>query len=539
LSEISSPAGTTDYDIRKFAMPLPFNPPSPVLFQLLGYLDEIASSTVRTSLESQAEGGGNTPVGTTMARIEQGMRVYSSIHARLHRSQKKIFKIMHRLNSMYLDEKVVKSRAGQVLATREDFRGSMDVVPVSDPYIFSETQRMALVDIVRQMSQQNPQLYNMYEVEKRALERLRVPDPESLLIQPDFPSPIDPMSENIAMMAGKKVMAFPSQDHQSYISVTLSLLNDQFFGGNPLSAMPYVPAALEMLKQRTCLWYVETMADMVDKMVPSTKEIVINNLLGLMPEEMRVTLDLPYDPDMSVPTGLMNEIARAMAVTLPAVSQMANEMLAPAMPIIQKSTMLMQQAQQMAAQNAPKDPMAQAAMEDVKRKAAYDQQSLALKKVESENLHQIRTQELQINAQLRQAELQQKQAMEQARLQMAMEKNHNDGAHAAASLEFDMQSKAKEHQLKRELETSQARLDEHIASIEMQHERELAEKQLELELHSIELQGDNQMEIETMKEQNRMEIERMKEQGRREIEEKRMKHERSKADSDAQENGDG
>mgnify|MGYP007122134859 FL=1 len=153
-------------DVRKIAMPLPFNPPSPVLFQLLGFLVEAGKGVIRTSMEDLPDSNANAPVGTTLARIEQGMVVFNAIHARLHDAMGRMLRVLHRLNGMYLDDEKVEQDAGEELASRADFEGPMDVVPVSDPNIFSEAQRYAQVQAVAQRAQMLPQLYNLRKVEE-------------------------------------------------------------------------------------------------------------------------------------------------------------------------------------------------------------------------------------------------------------------------------------------------------------------------------------------------------------------------------------
>ncbi|MEN6632629.1 MAG: hypothetical protein ABFD84_09385, partial [Candidatus Polarisedimenticolia bacterium] len=129
-------------DVRKLAMPLPFNPPSPVLFQLLGFLVDAGKGVVRTTFENLSDGANpNMPVGTTLALIEQGQTVFSAIHARLHNAMQRVLDVLHRLNRMYLDERVELEEEGELYVTRKDYEGPVDVVPVSDPNIFSETQR--------------------------------------------------------------------------------------------------------------------------------------------------------------------------------------------------------------------------------------------------------------------------------------------------------------------------------------------------------------------------------------------------------------
>ena len=185
VAEIEGAPGVDD--IRKIAMPMPFNPPSEVLFQLMGWVDKAAKGVVTTAEEKIADVTAQAPVGTTQALIEQGAAVFSAIHARLHDSQSRVLKVLARINRWYLDEQ----KKGEIVADldikREDFKRNTDVVPVSDPHIFSETQRMAQIQSVVARADKHPELYNAKAVEERLLKQLKVPSINELL--KDVPDP--------------------------------------------------------------------------------------------------------------------------------------------------------------------------------------------------------------------------------------------------------------------------------------------------------------------------------------------------------------
>jgi len=156
VTEIEGAPGVDD--VRKIAMPVPFNPPNQVLFALLGWLDSAAKGVVTTAEEKIADVNSQAPVGTTQALIEQGSAVFSSIHARLHDSQKRVLKILARLNRWYLDEQ----RKGEIVADlqiqKEDFKTNSDIIPVSDPHIFAETQRYAQIQALADRAARQPRL---------------------------------------------------------------------------------------------------------------------------------------------------------------------------------------------------------------------------------------------------------------------------------------------------------------------------------------------------------------------------------------------
>jgi hypothetical protein len=253
VSEIEGAPGVDD--VRKIAMPVPFNQPSPVLFQLLGWLDNAAKGVVTTAEEKIANITSNAPVGTTQALIEQGAAVFSSIHSRLHDSQRRVFKILGRLNRWYLDEQRKTEIIADLPIKKEDFLTNSDVIPVSDPHIFAESQRYAQIQTLAARAQANPDLYNRLAVEKRLLKQIKLPDINEVLPDPQKVEDMNPALENVAMTLGKPVGAFPHQDHIAHFISHLTYAQDPILGANPIIAPTYIPACLEHLKQHLTLWY--------------------------------------------------------------------------------------------------------------------------------------------------------------------------------------------------------------------------------------------------------------------------------------------
>lgn len=262
VTQIDAPVGTDD--IRKAIMALPFSPPSPTLFQLLGFLVEQGRGVVNVALEKLAEAKADMPVGTTLALIEQGAKVYAAIHARLHRSMARTLEALHQLNCMYLDEETVVREAGELLAKREDFEGPMDVVPVSDPNIFSETQRFAQTQAVAQRAVGNP-LYDARKVEELILKRLKIPDALDLLIPKPEPQRLNPVNENVAACQGTPVIAFPDQDHVAHLRTHIEFLMNPMFGMNPLLQPVLLPILLPHIKDHMVYAYVSAVVEAADK----------------------------------------------------------------------------------------------------------------------------------------------------------------------------------------------------------------------------------------------------------------------------------
>ena len=253
VTEIEGAPGVDD--IRKIAMPMPFNPPSPVLFQLLGWLDGAAKGVVSTAEEKIADVNSNMPVGTTQALIEQGAKVFSAIHARLHASQQRVLGILARINRWYLDEQKRGDVVAELEISKEDFAKNTDVVPVSDPHIFSETQRMAQSQAVLALMSQYPQAFDQRAVLSRIMKQMKVPGVEELMPLAAKPDEMDAVDENSAMTLGKPAFAYPRQDHLAHIQTHLNFAMDPFLGSSALMAPTFIPFALEHIKQHMMLWY--------------------------------------------------------------------------------------------------------------------------------------------------------------------------------------------------------------------------------------------------------------------------------------------
>jgi hypothetical protein len=252
-------------------MPMPFNPPSPVLFQLLGLLVDAGKGVVQTSFEKLSDQNPNQPVGTTMALIEQGMVVFSSIHSRLHNAMARCFKILHRINSAYLTEEDVEAQIEGLEIDPSDFDGPLDVVPVSDPAIFSETQRFAQVQAIMQRAAMVPQMYDARKVEEMFLRTLKVPVDD--VLQPEAAGDdMDPVSENVAAAMGRPVYVLPQQDHMAHIMTHMAFLKSPLFGGNPAIAKTYIYPMSVHLRDHLLNYYLAEAHEAID--IAQTQELI-------------------------------------------------------------------------------------------------------------------------------------------------------------------------------------------------------------------------------------------------------------------------
>ena len=221
-------------DVNKAIMPLPFKEPSQTLFNLMNAIVQAGQRFASTADLNVGDVNPNAPVGSTVALIEQGSKAFSAIHKRLHYSQGQEFKLIAKSNAKYLPEQFEFAISGvttKIFST--DFDSTIDIVPVSDPNVFSTAQRIAQAQSVLQLSQSAPQLYDMYDTHKRMLEALRIPNIGEVLKEPEEAVRIDPVDENMSVMYGKPIRAFPEQDHDAHIAVHMQFIQDPSLGGNP------------------------------------------------------------------------------------------------------------------------------------------------------------------------------------------------------------------------------------------------------------------------------------------------------------------
>jgi hypothetical protein len=176
-------------------------------------------------------------VGSTVALIEQGSKAFSAIHKRLHYAQGQEFKLLADLNAENLPEQFTFSLIGgdsEIFAA--DFNERIDILPVSDPNIFSTAQRIAQAQAVLQMAQSAPEMHDMYAAYKRMYEAIRIPNIDEILVKPADAPMLDPIDENMSIMYGKPIKAFIEQDHDSHIAVHMQFLQDPSLAGNPGAA---------------------------------------------------------------------------------------------------------------------------------------------------------------------------------------------------------------------------------------------------------------------------------------------------------------
>ena len=209
---------------RAFYTP-PFKDPSPALAKLFEVLLDAGKSFSSSTEVMTGDANNNGPVGTTIALIEQGSKPFSAIHRRLHMAAAEEFKLRAELNYEFLpDHYPYKVEDADSVVMRQDYDGRVDIIPISDPNIFSSTQRIAQGQALVELSDSHPQLYNAMECHERFLKAMRIPDYENVL-QKEEQVREDPVMENMKIMQGQSANAFIDQDHEAHIQVHMNFIN--------------------------------------------------------------------------------------------------------------------------------------------------------------------------------------------------------------------------------------------------------------------------------------------------------------------------
>jgi hypothetical protein len=297
------------------------------------------------------------PVGTTQALIEQGAAVFSAVHARLHGSQARVLKILGRLNRWYFDEQRKDDLVEDLGVTKEDFKKNSDIVPVSDPHIFAETQRYAQIQTLAARATANPDLYNRLAVERRILKQIKLPDINEVLPDPADVKEMNPALENVAMTLNRAVGAFPKQDHLAHIQVHLDYMQDPMYGANPIMAPMFIPHCLEHIKQHLTLWYLNQ--------VDAYASTALGRPFNVLKEQT-----LPHEAD------------KLLAAVAQHVHQDTSATFQQIPPIIQKAIAAMQQLKGQQPTDPATQALVQTSMAETQRRAAKDQAEMQIKAAE-------------------------------------------------------------------------------------------------------------------------------------------------------------
>jgi hypothetical protein len=264
-----------------------------------------------------------------------------------------VLKILNRLNRWYFDEQHKGHMVEDLGITKEDFERDTDIIPVSDPHIFAETQRYAQVQTLAARAQANPDLYNRLAVEKRILKQIKLPDINEVLPDPQNVKEMNPALENVAMTLGKPVGAFPSQDHLAHIQVHLDYMRDPVYGANPIIAPMFTPQCLEHLKQHLVLWYLNH--------VEQYAAAALSRPFNILKEQV-----LPAEAD------------QLLAAVAQHVHQDTGQTFGGVTPVIAQALQMLKQMQGQGPIDPATQALVQTSMAETQRRATKDQGELQL-----------------------------------------------------------------------------------------------------------------------------------------------------------------
>ena len=317
--DVDAPGG----NLKDAFMTLPYKEPSQTLLALMGVVVQAGQRFASIADMQVGDGNQQAAVGTTVALLERGSRTMSAIHKRLYASMKQEFKLLSRVFALYLPpEYPYDVVGGQRTIKQTDFDDRVDIVPVADPNIFSQTQRISLAQTQLQLAQSNPQIHNLYEAYRKMYEALGVRDIDKILNVPQPPAPKDPALEHIDSLSGQPFQAFRGQDHRAHITSHLNFMSTNMARNNPvimgaleknifehISLMALEQVEIEFTTQLQQLQQLsqdpmaaqnpqmQMQVQQLQMQIESRKAILIAEMMDeFMKEEQRITSQFDNDP---------------------------------------------------------------------------------------------------------------------------------------------------------------------------------------------------------------------------------------------------
>ena len=304
--DVDTPGGV----IRDSFLPLPYKEPSGTLAQLLGLLVESGQKFAAVMDQGAGDGNQNAPVGTTVAMLEKGQKVISAIHKRLHYAQRSEFKILKRIFGEVLPQEYpYQVQGAQQSVFREDFSDNVDVIPVSDPNIFSTTQRIILAQTQLQMAQSAPQLHNMREAFRKMYLALNIRDIDDLLLPEFEPTPKDPVQENMDALMNVPLKAFIQQNHDAHIQAHMAFMQNPQMQQNP-QAMSALQAHIQ---EHIALKYRVQMEQILAQQGIQLPQPGPDGQMPQLPPEMESQIAMAAAQATQQITGQEQALAQAMA----------------------------------------------------------------------------------------------------------------------------------------------------------------------------------------------------------------------------------
>jgi len=317
--DVDAPGG----NIRDAFMTLPFKEPSATLLQLMGVVVQAGQRFASIADMQVGEGNQQAAVGTTVALLERGSRTMSAIHKRLYVGLKQEFKLLSRVFKLYLPQEYPYDVVGgQRMIKQADFDDKIDILPVADPNIFSQTQRISLAQTELQLAQSNPQIHNLYAAYRNMYEALGVKNIDLVLKKPPQPMPKDPSLEHIDALSSIPFQAFKGQDHRAHITAHINFMSTNIAKNNPvigatlqknifehISLMALEQVEMEFVKEITQLQamqqnpqamqnpQMQQMVMQLNMKIESRKAVLVAEMMDeFLQEEKKINGDFGNDP---------------------------------------------------------------------------------------------------------------------------------------------------------------------------------------------------------------------------------------------------
>ena len=434
--DVDVPAGT----MRDNLLPLPYKEPSQVLYSLLGTIVEEGRKFAGSAEIQASDMSANAPVGTTLAILERTLKSMSAIQARIHYAMKQEFGLLKDIIRDYTPEDYSYDPVeGDRMAKQSDY-DMVTVIPVSDPNAATMAQKVVQYQAALQLAQTAPQLYDLPLLHRQMLDVLGIKNYQKLVPMPDDMKPRDPVSENQNILMNKPVKAFLAQDHQSHITVHMSMAQD-----------PHIQMLIQQNPQLAQQIQAELSAHVAEHLGMEYRKQMEQRMGTLLPA-------VPQDPDDEEPnmSPQMEEQISQMA------AQAATQML----------QQHQQEAQQQQAQQQAQDPIIQLQQQELQikaqeqqRKAKKDQDDFQLK------LAQIQLERDRI---AKQQETEGAKMAIQASLAKHKEKNQQETE--GARMAIDLGKQREQHQHLKD-----------VTKMQTDAQRELAAKQAETQAQTKEI----------------------------------------------------
>ena len=355
-------------NIRDSILPLPYKEPSNVLFQLLGQIVDEGRRFAATADMQVSDMNAQAPVGTTLALLERQLKVLTAVQARVHFALKQELKLLKNIIRDYTDpDYTYDPEYGGRKSKQADY-DLVDVIPVSDPNAATLSQRVVQYQAVMQMAQQAPQIYDMPVLHRSMLDVLGIKNAEKLVPLPDDMKPVDPVSENQAVLKGKPLKAFQYQDHQAHLAVHNSLINDPMMAAM-LGQNPQAQTIMAALQAHN--------AEHIGYMYRQQVEQQLG--MALPPEDEK----LPPEAEYAL-SGLLAQAANQVmqqGVAMAAQQQAAQQAQDPVVQMQQQDLAIRQQEVQIKAQKAQTDARLAVAKMAIEKQKAQESSQLAAMKV--------------------------------------------------------------------------------------------------------------------------------------------------------------